>query len=243
MDKITFTEAIPILLFFVPGFILYFMISIFVPQKTRDPKEATILYLCLACLNYGPLIGLLFIFDQGNWATSTETLLGIQRTVWLGLFIFFASFLMPIMLGFLIGKSLSRVPSGWFWQKIGFNPHVLFESAWDYKFNLASNNGEPEFVILHFNDGQILGGIYTNGSFVSTSSSERDLVLSKLCAYEGENTWRVIPGSEGVWIKSQDIVRIEFWDIPKPEKRMVTHVQAPFPTVLKESLQYESSQS
>ncbi|HEY9899798.1 MAG TPA: DUF6338 family protein [Pantanalinema sp.] len=195
--------ALYTLLFVVPGFILSWIISLFVSNRTKDVSQLLIQYLSLTSLNYAVWSWLL-------------VLLANKPTIWLwghgsviALSVFFIMFVSPVAIGLLIGNLIVRNRKGPLWRAIGFNPNILFPVGWDYKFNQLAQDNQAAFLKVILTDGGVVGGAFSGRSFASTDPAERDLVLEEAYRYDGER-WHPVPNSAGMWVRGDRIAAVEF---------------------------------
>lgn len=80
-------------------------------------------------------------------------------------------------------------------------------TAWDK----AASSPSHRLVRVRRGDGTWIGGVWGEGSFVSTYPQPRDLYLSLQCHMQEDGTFgEAIPDSEGVWLRITDADVVEF---------------------------------
>ena len=90
----------------------------------------------------------------------------------------------------------------------------LIPKSWDYFFSKK----ECCFMLVHLNNGRIIGGLYGPGSFASSYPEKEDLYLQEVWKIGEEGKFiEKIPGSKGVLVNYDSIEYIEFFDIDEGE--------------------------
>ena len=79
-------------------------------------------------------------------------------------------------------------------------------SAWDFKFK----NIKSEWVIVTLNDNKNVKGFLGENSFISQYSKGRDLYIDKVYEMKPNGIWNKRKGTDGIWIKGEEIKSIEF---------------------------------
>jgi hypothetical protein len=68
------------------------------------------------------------------------------------------------------------------------------------------------WIGLSLRDGSAVYGRWDEQSSASWDPSHRDIYLSRVYEYEGEDKpWKEVENSAGVLVNGDDIVRIQFW--------------------------------
>ncbi len=209
---------LPVLLFVVPGFILYTVFAAYMPRTSKDPSARILHFLSLACLNLALWFPILFPLSHTPWVQTHPQIAG-------ALAVLLVALVSPAVLGVLIGRSMSAGQRNWFWKLVGIHPLGLSKSAWDYKFTVIGQNKRPDFVTIFLTDNHVLGGIYSKEAFAS--HDERDIALLWQYHYAGDGTWLPIEGNQGVWIRGDQILQVTFWDCPSLENGRPAYVKAP----------------
>lgn len=79
-------------------------------------------------------------------------------------------------------------------------------SAWDFKFSSINS----EWVIITLKNNQRVAGFMRNKSCASSSVNERDIYISEVFAIDKEGEWHKVNRTDGIWIKLEEIIYIEF---------------------------------
>lgn len=82
--------------------------------------------------------------------------------------------------------------------------------SWDYYFIKRG----PCFMLIHLNDGELLGGLYGLGSFASSYPEEEDLYLQEVWEIDEDGSFiKKMTDTKGLLINHSAIKYIEFFDI------------------------------
>ncbi|MDQ6944942.1 MAG: DUF6338 family protein [Actinomycetota bacterium] len=114
-----------------------------------------------------------------------------------------------------------------FSQRLGRGPWLerLFQGtydptprAWDYGWNrLFSRDDSPCFVRIRTNDDLWVGGYLGFGSFASSYPHADDLFMEYAYTMNSDGSFGgVVPGSQGMWVRCDDVRTMEF--IAPPER-------------------------
>ncbi|HAF0292528.1 TPA: hypothetical protein G9C53_004922 [Salmonella enterica subsp. enterica serovar Typhimurium var. 5-] len=187
------------LLFVVPGFITDSVYRYCYPQREDTGQYTIIRYLWFTFINYILWFPLIYLILSNDFHRS--------HPLWSFVISGFLVLVGPGILGFIISIIIIQ---GWLrkiLQKFGFNPIHVIPTSWDYQFNRIENYA---YVIICFIDGSTLGGLYSNQSFASSKSEERDIYLEKVYDIDTDGNWIEKDNTYGIWIASTDIRAIEF---------------------------------
>lgn len=80
-------------------------------------------------------------------------------------------------------------------------------SAWDFKFKQM----QGEWVLITLRDKRIVAGFIGKNSFVSSNTKERDLYIDEVYNIGENNIWSKEERTNGIWIKGEEIISIEFF--------------------------------
>jgi hypothetical protein len=117
-------------------------------------------------------------------------------------------FVVPLILGVVIGQlsNVDRVDS--FLDKIGLGYIDRMPSAWDYVLRLE----QSAYVKVYLKDGGIIGGEFSTKSFASTNPHRPDLFLEKVWHLDKNHDFaEALVDNWGVWITHDSISHIEFF--------------------------------
>jgi hypothetical protein len=181
-----------VILFVAPGFISLKIWGLIHPSQKLVLSESILEALIFSCFNYGATIWVYFLMKDADcfWV------------YFLVLFIF--SLGCPVLLKCLLSIKFLK-------NKI-IN---IMPKSWDYFFNKR----ECCFMLIHINDGKIIGGLYGPDSFASSYPEKEDVYL--------QETWKIdengrfikkIADTKGLLINPDVIEYIELFDINNKEK-------------------------
>ena len=185
--------------FLLPGFLIQFSYNRFLTGVSRYG-------VCWAVsgLYYGGLLGLGLLCTGGF-----DFLDRSFSSIW----IFLVVFLLPVLLGSLLGWLTYKEYLYRFCRFCRFEIVHGVGTAWDWKF---MRSGE-QWMTIHLRNadrGPILT-YYDENCFVSSVSGNFDLYLSNQYAWKeeaGTGEWSVVKDDQvkGLWIRDAEIERIEF---------------------------------
>jgi hypothetical protein len=117
-------------------------------------------------------------------------------------------FVVPVLLGLGIGRLINRFAR--YLGPIGLDPVGRIPHAWDF----AMRRKQGYYVRVWLNDGQVVAGKYSIGSFASSDRERADLFLEEVWFVDEDGYFlAAIPNSAGVWIAPDCISRVEFTDV------------------------------
>jgi len=91
------------------------------------------------------------------------------------------------------------------WGLLGLRPIHHTPSSWDYLFGQI---GADAWIVVTLKNGMQIAGKYGSGSFSSTNSSERDLLISEVWELEDDD-WTVPKAKKKILLCGNDIQTIE----------------------------------
>lgn len=193
-----------IILVVTPGYIL--------ARSTREviafDKKSSDIFLLLPTIASGTTIQLLLypwsnrvydFYKDGTLRQHSE-----EFTLW-GLS---ALFVVPLILGVVIGQlsNIDWVDS--FLDKIGLGYVDRTPSAWDYVLRLE----QSAYVKIYLKDGRVIGGEFSTRSFASTNPDRPDLFLERAWRLDEDHDFsQALVDNWGVWITHDSISHIEFF--------------------------------
>lgn len=140
-----------------------------------------------------------FIFDSIN---QNE----FNMCVWFSYII-----ILPVLIGFILGLEAQNQCIYGLLNKIRWRKKYLFnlihpiDTAWDWKFKKETD----EWIIITLKDGTYFGGKYSEGSFVSSDPSERDLYLVNIYDIDDDGNWTP-KDRTSVLVPAGEIKKIDF---------------------------------
>lgn len=186
--------------FVVPGLVALYARAQFLTG--RMPAQADAILPCLAlslvCFAIGRPIEQYFLPPAGSqWYLAGSLVI---------------LFIVPAVLGALLGLSAQR---GWgkrLLHKLRVNVVHQVPCAWDWRFSDCTNGA---WVLVILKDGTRFAGLFGTQSFASTDGRERDVYIERLYDLDDNNVWT--PLSQGALILASEIRTIEFWPITPEE--------------------------
>lgn len=86
-----------------------------------------------------------------------------------------------------------------------------YPTAWDAFFDRR----QPCFLLVHLNDGSMVGGYFGDGSYASAFPNDGDLYINAVYQLDEDGRFgQPVPDTRGVLLRKADYVYIEIFDIP-----------------------------
>lgn len=187
------------LTFLVPGFLLYWAMSMIAPQASERPHSAFLRFLALSCFNYALWSWLIWLIFRSTFFVDHAIR---SAFAWMGIIL-----LSPIVLGILMGYFQQRDIIRRLFQSVGLNPVHGIATSWDYRFSRAST---AVWVLVTLIDGSRIGGLFGSNSFASSSAAERDIYLQEIWEVVDDGPWQRPSRKTGIWIRGDQVKHIEF---------------------------------
>jgi hypothetical protein len=178
------------LIFFVPGFISLKIYDLQIPGEKRNFNNifeaAGFSGINLALVGWIPLLAI-HHFDVQSFV--------VIILLWV-LVLFICPILWPILFVKLVR---SKILSRYFINSIS--------SPWDRYFG----NLEPCWMIIHLNNGKIIGGRFGSNSIASSSPKEEQLYIEEVWRLEDGTFKEKIEGSKGIFVFKKDFFAVEMF--------------------------------
>ncbi|WP_219623298.1 DUF6338 family protein [Paenibacillus pasadenensis] len=197
-DAVYYTFA-----FLVPGYLMFWVFSIFVPTRESQLQTAILRYLFFSCLNYALWSPLFYYLAKIDYS--------IHHTLrWFALMAGVV-LLSPILLGMFFSWLVQQKWLRKMMFKVSKSAFHPIPTAWDYKMSNLSGS----WAIVTLNDGSQVLGWYGSQSFSSSIAGERDLFLESVFQMDEDGAWIKRKNTEGIWIPANQIKWIEFFSDDK----------------------------
>jgi len=184
-----------IILFIVPGFISLKIWGLINPSKKILISESLIEAIVFSCINYIIVI----------WAYPL-----LKRTSYIYVYYIGASVIIPILWPILINILLKIK----FLNKLNIS---LIPKSWDYFFSKK----ECCFMLIHLNNGKMIGGLYGTASFTSSYPEKEDIYLQEIWKIDTEGKFiEKIEGTKGLLVNYDVIEYIELFNINEGENNV-----------------------
>lgn len=151
-------KNLDLLLFFVfvlPGLISMKIYRLILPTADIDWKTALIEGLFFSSITLLILFPAIYSLFSINWPDSLKIIIS-------SILILIASIGLPFFLKYLLTKS-----------KLSEILNLPYPTAWDYFFDLR----EPCFLLIHLNNGKLIGGFYGLNSYATSFPNNGDIYL------------------------------------------------------------------
>jgi len=195
IEKITPQNAVLLLQFFVPGFLVAYFRSVFVTRREASLKDNILLFV---------LVSVLYAFVTAPlWLALRRIELApfLQWLVW-----FVTLVAVPVATGVLLGLG---VQNGWIvtaLARIGLRPLSPYRTGWDWVFGQR----KPFFVLVTMEDGSQVAGWFGYGSLAASDLSHHDLYIEKTYDLDEHGNWHERARPQGILIAGKHIKYVEF---------------------------------
>lgn len=175
-----------------PGLIIIGIRQRFVAAPVPPLQERAVSYAAVSAVYYA-IFSPIVAFLQARWGLPLWLASASQYV------------LLPAIVGAVYACGTAFDWGARWWSRLGIRPVHEIPTGWDYAF---SHLVEGTFLLVTLADGSQVGGRYVQGSFASSSSGERDLLIADVWNIsEGEWTRPEIP--RGILLCGRDIRSIE----------------------------------
>lgn len=182
--------------FLIPGFIIKGVIDTLVPPPKHN--EAKYFFSCL-------------LYSVVNCAIWSWAYLLLNRFSEKHPIVYWVSLLATTVIGatilaIVIGVIKQTGLIEWVFKKLGINKTHPAPTAWDYYFSKQ----EESWIIVTLKNGKTIYGKFSDNSFSSSDSEERDLYIEKTYIVNDSMIWKEDEKSKGILISKEEIETIEF---------------------------------
>lgn len=188
-----------ILIFIVPGLVIFYVRSKFITGRTRSHTENLLSYLVLSLVYY--VLTIPFI----EKALSVHDPWALRAFIWFSL-----TLVGPALLGVLLGAEAQYEWLTSVADKLHLSVVHVIPAAWDWKFSKIP--GEGIFIMVTLTSDERVAGFFGTSSFASSDSSERDLYIEEEYSIADDGHWQPRPDKVGVLIPYREVKYIEFWE-------------------------------
>ena len=183
-------------IFLLPGFIIKSIMDTLVPPvKHNDTKYF------FSCLLYS-------VVNCAVWSWAYLLLNKISEEhptiYWISLLA--TTVVGATLLAILIGVVKQKGFIEWLFAKMRVNKNHSVPTAWDYYFSKQ----EESWIIVSLKNGKTIYGKFSEHSFASSDTEERDLYIEKTYNIKEDMTWVEDDKSKGILVAKDEIETIEF---------------------------------
>jgi hypothetical protein len=175
-----------------PGFIILWFRARVVEGTPPDFKRE-LFYFALASAAYYGAVAPLFRLDEG-----------VALPLWLWSILFY--FLIPILLGVVIGW-ITQYDLEYSWaEKLGMHFAHRIPTAWDFRFSRLPAGA---FVLVTLKDGTTVAGRWAETSFASSAKDGRDIYIAEVWDNPDNGAWVPLDPPRGMLLCGGDIRYVE----------------------------------
>ncbi|MFW6201009.1 MAG: DUF6338 family protein [Gemmatimonadota bacterium] len=183
------------IVFVVPGLISMSVYRLLMPSRRIIWGEAVIQGLFYSSLNFVLLLPLIVVATSGRFQTEH-----------------------PWGTWFIVVVSLVVVPAIWpvllkgLFKSDGIATKIRlpYPTAWDYLFELR----EASFVLVHLEDGELLGGYYGGNSYAGSFPHDGDIYLEAVYEVNEKGEFGdPIPDTKGVLLRKEHYSYLELYEV------------------------------
>jgi hypothetical protein len=181
------------LVFIVPGYIFLTLRNQFVAGQDRLGTEQIFAFVTYSAVNFAFFGWMIYL------AIAYQVAPYIRVAIWVLTLV-----VIPAGLGLLFGVCSQREVIGRIYTFFGLNPIHPTPRAWERIFF----NSPASWVFITLKSGTQFAGFWGGQSFASSDAKERDLYISEVFEFSGDEPWR--PTGKGLFIAAGEIRTIEF---------------------------------
>lgn len=187
------------LVFVVPGYIFLTLRNQFIAGQDRLGTEQVLAFVTYSALNFALFGWIVYL------AISYHLPPYVIVSSWALVLV-----VLPAALGLVSGLFSQREIVGKIYEYFRLSPVHPVPRAWDRVFF----NSPPSWVLITLKSGVAFAGYWDGQSFASSDGKERDLFISQLYDFSGDDPWR--PTDKSLFVAAGEISTIEF--IPVKEE-------------------------
>lgn len=188
------------ILFIFPGLISMHVYRLLMPAKRIDWKTSLLEGLFYSGINFALLLPIIIYIHYDNFWNKYPIAYSF-----IGLFVLLVT---PVLWPFLYRKLIRS-------NKIMSGLQLPFPSAWDFYFDKR----EEVFLLIHLNDGKMVGGFFGEGSYATSFPDDGDLYLKAVYSInENGEFGESIENTNGLLIRKDQYRFIELFNVPKQKE-------------------------
>jgi hypothetical protein len=108
---------------------------------------------------------------------------------------------------------------------------IPYPTAWDYFFD----NREPAFVLVHLNEGALLGGYWGGNSYAGSYPNDGDIYLEAVYSVDDEGKFgEPMPNTRGVLLRKDQYSYVELFSVPESGGSSDEQGQGPQPEEIRQ---------
>ncbi|WP_323787711.1 DUF6338 family protein [Psychroserpens sp.] len=172
--------------FFIPGFIMYRVITSMIPIKTYEISKSIIEIITYGAFNY-----LLFLVVNNYWS--------IKGAFWWEVAFFgFIPIFISLIFGIILKSSIFRK-----------NIYDIGATPWDSFFL----DEKDHYIIIVMKSGKMIGGYFGPNSYASWYPKEKELFLEQEWEVDEslEKLINKVPNTDGIWINFSEVQSMKLY--------------------------------
>jgi hypothetical protein len=92
---------------------------------------------------------------------------------------------------------------------------ISFPTSWDYFFDKR----EPVFMLIHLNDGKMIGGYFGNDSYATSFPNHGDIYLQSVFKVNDDGIFdESIEDTKGLLIRKEQYTYLEIFNVPQQQE-------------------------
>lgn len=184
------------ILFIFPGLISMHVYRLLMPAKRIDWKTSLFEGLFYSGVNFALLLPVIIYIHYDNFPNNHPFFYSL-----IGSFVLLVT---PILWPVIYRKLISS-------NRIMKGLQIPFPSAWDFFFDKR----EEVFLLIHLNDGNMVGGFFGEGSYATSYPDEGDLYLKAVYSIKDNGEFgEPIQDTSGLLIRKDQYSYIELFNVP-----------------------------
>lgn len=185
------------LIFILPGLISANIYRLLMPAYRLDWSNAILQGLFFSSVNFALFLPLITFIHYNNFQD--------RHPVWYGILGLVVLLIGPIMWPLILSNFFRS-------KRLMAKLQLPFPTAWDYFFNKR----EKVFVLIHLNNGNLVGGYYGANSYATSFPTEGDIYLEAVYAVDKNGKFgQPIKETKGLLIRKDQYVYLETFHVPK----------------------------
>lgn len=184
------------IVFVVPGLISMSIYRLLMPAQALDWSQAILQGLFYSSINFVLLLPLLGFIARPGYAAEHQ-------------FLYWVGVVTALLVAPIAWPLLLRTAFRWRW--LATKIQIPYPTAWDYFFELR----QPVFVLIHLNNGGLIGGYWGANSYAGSFPNDGDIYLEAIYAVKADGTFGdPIPDSRGLLLRKDQYLYLELFAVP-----------------------------
>lgn len=183
-----------------PGLISMKIYRLLMPARPVDWSNALVEGLFYSIINFTLFLPLIIPIHLNNFASD--------HPIWYAVFGVAILLVGPILWPIILTQTFrSKLFTG--------RLQIPYPTSWDYFFDKR----EPVFILIHLNDGKMIGGYFGTDSYATSFPNHGDIYLQSVFKVNDDGIFdEPIEDTKGLLIRKEEYTYLEIFNIPQQQE-------------------------